>query len=74
MKKITMICTLKSGAVVKDCVKFKKSNTYATTVINTLQQAVKKSVGFSEPMVQNIVVGTTTVAISEIAAISFKEN
>ena len=74
MKKITMICTLKSGAVVKDYVKFKKSDTYAITVIDALQKAVNKSVGYSEPVAQNIIVGTTIVATSEIAAITFREN
>jgi hypothetical protein len=68
-----MICTLKSGIIVKDCLKFKNLD-YARGVIDNLRQAINRSVGFSEPAAQHIVFGTTTVATSEIAAITFKEN
>lgn len=71
-KKIKMICILKSGAVVKDSMKFKNID-YARSGLGNLRQAINRSIGFSEPAVQNIVFGTTTIAISEIAAITFKE-
>ena len=73
-KKVTMICILKSGAVVKDFVKFKKTATSEMEALTALIQDTGNSVGCIEPILENIQFGGTTIAISEIAAITFKGN
>jgi hypothetical protein len=73
-KKVTMTCILKSGAVVEDTFKIDKKNTKAFQVINEMRKGIENSLGYEKPAVQNITFGKLTVAISEIAAIKFKEN
>lgn len=72
-KKVTMICTLKSGAVVEDSVKFDLDNYFAKGALDKLLQVIDKSVGYAAPAVNNIHFGTTTISTSEIAAITFKD-
>lgn len=73
-KKIKMTCILKSGAVVEDTVKIDKNNTRAFHMINQMRQGIADSLGYEKPAVKNITFGKLTVATSEIAAITFKEN
>lgn len=73
-KKVKMICILKSGAVVEDTIKVDKKNTRAFRVINEMRKGIENSLGYEKPAVQNITFGKLTVAVSEIAAITFKEN
>ena len=74
-KKVKMICVLKSGAVVEDTIKIdKKYSTKAFNALNELRSGIGQSLGYAEPKVQNITFGTTTIAVSEIAAITFKES
>ena len=73
-KKVTMTCTLKSGAAVKDTIKIDKKDTRALAGINKMRRALEEQLGFSKPGAQNVTFGTTTILVSEIAAITFKEN
>lgn len=73
-KQITLICVLKSGATIEDTIKVDKKNTKAFQVINEMRKGIENSLGYEKPAVQNITFGKLTVAVSEIAAIKFKEN
>ena len=76
-KKITMICILKSGITVKDIVKIDMKNTHALRILNEMnemREGITRRLGYEKPAVQNITFGKLTVAVSEIAAIKFKEN
>lgn len=72
-KKVTMICTLKSGQVVEEVCKIDKKNTKAFAVINEMRRGIENSLGYKEPAVMNITFGKLTVSLSEVAAIKFKE-
>ena len=72
-KKITMTCTLKSGQVVEEVCKIAKKNKRAFAAINEMRRGIENSLGYSEPAVSNITFGKLTVALSEVAAIKFKE-
>lgn len=71
-KKVKMTCILKSGAVVEDTVKLEK-NAQSVRILETLRTGIKKSIGYEELACSNITFGKLTVAVSEIAAIKFKE-
>jgi hypothetical protein len=73
-KKVTMTCILKSGVTVEDTIKIDKKNTRAFRVIDEMRKGIDNSLGYGKPAVQNITFGKLTVAVSEIAAIQFKEN
>lgn len=73
-KKVKMTCILKSGAVVEDAIKVDKKNTRAFHMINEMRESIEKSLGYKEPCVQNITFGTSTILVSEIASITFKES
>ena len=72
-KKVTMICILKSGAVVEDTVKIDKKNKQAFRVIDEMRKGIENSLGYEKPAVSNITFGKLTIAVSEIAALKFKE-
>lgn len=72
-KQITLICVLKSGVTIEDTIKVDKKNTKAFQVINEMRKGIENSLGYEKPAVQNITFGKLTVAVSEIAAIKFKE-
>lgn len=72
-KQITLICVLKSGTMIEDTIKVDKKNTKAFQVINEMRRGIENSLGYEKPAVQNITFGKLTVAVSEIAAIKFKE-
>lgn len=72
-KQITLICVLKSGATIEDTIKVDKKNTKAFQVINEMRKGIENSLGYEKPAVQNITFGKLTVAVSEVAAIKFKE-
>lgn len=73
-KKVKMTCILKSGVKVEDSIEADSNNTQVANTIRDLQRGLEDSVGNSESKASNVTFGTTTIAISEIAAISFKEN
>jgi hypothetical protein len=72
-KKITMTCTLKSGQVVEEVCKIKKTNTRAFAAINEMRRGIENSLGYENPAVSNITFGKLTVSLAEVAAIKFKE-
>lgn len=72
-KKVKMICILKSGAVIEDTCKIDKKNTQAFRVINEMRKGIENSLGYEKPAASNITFGKLTVAVSEIAAVKFKE-
>jgi hypothetical protein len=72
-KKVKMTCVLKSGAVVEDTIKVDKKNTRAFQVINEMRKGIENSLGYEKPTVSNITFGKLTVAVSDVAAIKFKE-
>ena len=73
-KKVKMTCILKTGAAVEDTMKIDKKNKRAFRVINEMREGIENSLGYEKPAVSNITFGKLTVAVSEIAAIKFKEN
>ena len=73
-KKVKMTCTLKSGVKVEDSIEADPNNTLVAKTLRELQRDIEDSIGYKEPKGSNITFGTTTIAISEIAAITFKEN
>jgi hypothetical protein len=68
-----MTCVLKSGAVVEDTIKVDKKNTRAFRVIDEMRKGIENSLGYEKPAVSNITFGKLTVAVSDVAAIKFKE-
>jgi hypothetical protein len=72
-KKVKMTCVLKSGAVVEDTIKVDKKNTRAFRVIDEMRKGIENSLGYEKPAVSNITFGKLTVAVSDVAAIKFKE-
>lgn len=72
-KKVKMTCILKSGVVVKETVKIDKQNNRAFAAINEMRRGIENSLDDKEPRLQNITFGQTAIAVSEIAAISFKD-
>lgn len=73
-KKIKMTCILKSGATIEDTIKVDKKNTRVFRAIDEMRKGIVNSLGYEKPAVQNITFGTMTISVSEVAAITFKEN
>lgn len=73
-KKVKMICILKSGVTIEDTCKIDKKNNQAfNAAINEIRKGIDHSLGYEKPAVSNITFGKLTVAVSEIAAVKFKE-
>ena len=75
-KKIKMICILKSGQKVEDCLVFKKSDTRTIRVIEQLRLDVENYLTHPDKYKENagcLTFGKSTILMSEIAAISFKD-
>lgn len=72
-KKVKMTCILKSGAILEDTLKIDKKNTRAFKGIEEMRKGLVNSLGYEKSAVSNITFGTTTIAVSEIAAITFKD-
>jgi hypothetical protein len=66
MKKVKLVCTLKSGAVIKESLKVDER---AMMAIFQMKTALENSVGYKELKLQNITFGHTTISVAEIAAI-----
>lgn len=67
-KKIMMTCVLKSGVIVKDAVRMTPDE---IEVFNKLKKALEDA---NIEGTSKFTFGTTTITVSEIAAITFKEN
>ena len=72
-KKVKMTCILKSGGTITETVKFKKSNTRIIRAIEDIRKSIENYIGQVGQGAGVITFGRTTVALSEIAAISFKD-
>lgn len=75
-KKIKMTCILKSGQKVEDCLVFKKSDTHAIRAIEQMRTSMEDYLTNPDKYKENsgvVVFGKTTICMSEIAAISFKD-
>lgn len=75
-KKVTMICILKSGQKVTDHLVFKKSDTRAIRVIEQMRSSMEDYLANPDKFKENsgvVVFGKTTICMSEVAAISFKD-
>ena len=71
--KVKMTCILKSGKTITETVKFKKSNTRVFKAIEDIRKSVENYIGQIGQGAGVITFGRTTIALSEIAAISFKD-
>jgi hypothetical protein len=72
-RKVKMTCVLKSGTKVEETIRIDKKNSRAFEVINRMRTEIEESLGYAAPKLTNITFGQTTVLVSEIAAVSFKE-
>lgn len=70
---VKMTCILKSGGTITETVKFKKSDTRIIRAIEDIRRSVENYIGQIGQGAGVITFGRTTVALSEIAAISFKD-
>ena len=72
-KKVKMTCILKSGGTITEIVRFKKSDTRIIRAIEYIRKSIENYIGQVGQGAGVITFGRTTVALSEIAAISFKD-
>ena len=72
-KKVTMACILKSGRTITETVKFKKSDTRVIRAIEDIRKSIENYIGQIGQGAGVITFGRTTITLSEIAAISFKD-
>lgn len=72
-KKVKIACILKSGVVMEDTIKIDKKNIRAFRAIDDMRKGITESLGYEKQALQNITFGKLTVAVSEIAAVKFKE-
>ena len=75
-KKVKMTCILKSGQKVKDRLVFKKSDTRVTRAIEQMRTSMEDYLTNPNRYKENsgaVVFGKTTILMSEVAAISFKD-
>lgn len=75
-KKIRMICILKSGQKVEDCLVFKKSDTQAIRAVEQMRVDMEHYLAHPDKYKENsgcVVFGKTTILMSEVAAITFKD-
>lgn len=72
-KKVKMTCTLKSGRTITETIKFKKSDTRVIRAIEDVRKSIENYIGQIGQGAGVITFGRTTVSLSEIAAISFKD-
>ena len=72
-KTVKMTCILKSGGTITETVKFKKSDTRILRAIEDIRKSIENYIGQVGQGAGVITFGRATVALSEIAAISFKD-
>ena len=71
--KIKMTCIMKSGAKVEDTLRVSRKDKLAFDTISRLRKEIEKYMTSSNPGEAHITWGTTTIRLSEVAAISFKD-
>lgn len=72
-KTVKMICILKSGVRVEDSIKFNSEDTRIIKAIERIRKDVEDYMASPTADKGQFTFGKTTVAMSEVAAISFKD-
>ena len=75
-KKVKMTCILKSGQKIEDRLVFKKSDTRAIRAIEQMRTSMEDYLANPDKYKENsgvVAFGKTTICMSEVAAISFKD-
>lgn len=72
-KKIKMTCILKSGVKVEDSIKFDSKDTRIFRAIEKIRKDVENYLASPTSDKGQFTFGKTTIALSEVAAISFKD-
>ena len=71
-KKVTMTCILKSGVKVEESIKFDSKDTRIFKAIEKIREDVENYMASPTSDKGQLTFGKTTIAMSEVAAISFK--
>lgn len=72
-KTVKMTCILKSGVKVEDSIKFDSKDTRVFKAIESMRKDVENYMSSPTADKGQLTFGKTTIAVSEIAAISFKD-
>jgi hypothetical protein len=72
-KKVKMICILKSGQKLTETIKFSRKDTRVFKAIEAMRKDVENYMSSHTADKGQLTFGKTTIAVSEIAAISFKD-
>ena len=72
-KKVTMTCILKSGVKVEDSIKFDRKDTRVFRAIEKIREDVENYMASPTSDKGQFTFGKTTIAMSEVAAVSFKD-
>lgn len=72
-KKIRMTCILKSGQKITETIKFNRKDSRVIKAIESIRQDVENYMSSPTADKGQLTFGKTTIAISEVAAISFKD-
>lgn len=71
-KTVKMTCILKSGVKVEDSIKFDSKDTRVLKAIESMRKDVEHYMSSHTADKGQLTFGTTTIAVSEIAAITYK--
>jgi hypothetical protein len=71
-KKVKMTCVLKSGVKVEDSIKFDSKDSRIFKAIEKIREDVENCMASPTSDKGQFTFGKTTIAMSEVAAISFK--
>ena len=71
-KTVKMTCILKSGVKVEDSIKFDSKDTRVLKAIESMRKDVENYMSSHTVDKGQLTFGTTTIAVSEIAAITYK--
>lgn len=72
-KTVKMICILKSGVKVEDSIKFNSKDTRIFKAIEKIREDIEIYLTSPTSDKGHFTFGKTTIAMSEVAAVSFKE-
>lgn len=72
-KKVKMTCILKSGQKITETIKFSRKDTRVIKAIESIRRDVEHYMSSPTADKGQLTFGKTTIAIPEIAAISFKD-
>lgn len=72
-KKVKMTCILKSGGMITETIKVARKDSKVFRAIDTIRNDIETYLGQRGEGAGVITFGKTTIALSEIAAISFKD-